>query len=183
MNYIKEDIEKMLREHPKNESKKTELQLRREEWQERLDYAGTVYKDTSEEVIKSMQLAGQAYDSIHSNTNKISDTTGNTALNYTKEIEHINKDDRDYLRTKIAQCKMEEQRIDKQIVRVKNLLNQLSKDEEFVVTTYYMKKAKWDYVEREYYSNFEVHKTVKQLQTYRDKALESMLEIVNIIEG
>ena len=60
-------------------------------------------------------------------------------------------------------------------------MNQLSKDEEFVVTTYYMKKSKWDYVEREYFNNFEIHKSVKQLQTYRDNAIESMLEIINII--
>ena len=39
----------------------------------RLEYAGTVYEETENEIIENMQLAGQAYDSIHSNTNKISD--------------------------------------------------------------------------------------------------------------
>lgn len=182
MKYIKEDIEKMLREHLKNEAKKTEIQLKREEYEERLQYAGTVYKDTEAEIIENMQLAGQTYDSIHSNTNKVSDTTANTAMNYRKEEIHINKEDRVFLERKILECEAEEKRLDKQIVRVKNLLNQLSKDEEFVVTTYYMKKAKWDYVEREYFSNFEIHKSIKQLQTYRDNAFNNMLEVINITE-
>lgn len=180
--YIKEDVEKMLREHLKNEAKKTEIQIKREEYEERLEYAGTVYEDTESEIIENMQLAGQAYDSIHSNTNKVSDTTANTAMNYRKEEIHINKEDRVFLERKILECEAEEKRLDKQIVRVKNLLNQLSKDEEFVVTTYYMKKAKWDYVEREYFSNFEIHKSIKQLQTYRDNAFNNMLEVINITE-
>lgn len=182
MKYIKEDIEKMLREHLKNEAKKTEIQLKREEYEERLEYAGTVYKDTESEIIENMQLSGQAYDSVHSNTNKISDTTANTAMNYHKEEIHINKEDRIFLERKIRECEAEEKKLDKQIVRVNNLLNQLSTDEEFVVTTYYMKKAKWDYVEREYFSNFEIHKSIKQLQTYRDKAFENMLEVINVTE-
>lgn len=37
MKYIKEDIEKMLREHLKNEAKKTEIQLKREEYEENFD--------------------------------------------------------------------------------------------------------------------------------------------------
>lgn len=181
MKYIKEDLERMLKEHLKNESKLTEVQLKKEEYEERLKYAGTVHEDTDEEIIENMQLAGQSYDSIHSNTNKISDKTFNTAMNYHKEERHINREDRVFLEKKILECENEEKRLNKEIVRVKNLLNQLSKDEEFVVTTYYMKKAKWDYVEREYFNNFEIHKSIKQLQTYRDSAFESMLEVINIV--
>lgn len=181
MKYIKEDLERMLKEHLKNESKLTEVQLKKEEYEERLKYAGTVHEDTDEEIIENMQLAGQNYDSIHSNTNKILDTTFNTVINYHREERHINKEDRVFLEKKILECEAEEKRLDKEIVRVKNLLNQLSKDEEFVVTTYYMRKAKWDYVEREYFNEFEIHKSIKQLQTYRDNAIESMLDVLNII--
>lgn len=181
MKYIKEDLERMLKEHLKNESKLTEVQLKKEEYEERLKYAGTVHEDTDEEIIENMQLAGQSYDSIYSNTNKISDKTFNTAMNYHREERHINKEDRVFLEKKILECETEEKRLDKEIVRVKNLLNQLSKDEEFVVTTYYMRKAKWDYVEREYFNEFEIHKSIKQLQTYRDNAIESMLDVLNII--
>lgn len=182
MKYIKEDIEVMLREHLKNEAKKTEIQLKREGYEERLEYAGTVHKDTESEIIENMQLSGQAYDSVHSNTNKISDTTANTALNYHKEEVHINREDRTFLERKIEECEAEEKKLDKQIVRVKNMLNQLSTDEEFVITTYYMKKAKWNYVEKEYFNNFEIHKSIKQLQTYRDNAIENMLEVINVTE-
>lgn len=85
-NYIKEDVEKMLREHKENESKLTEIDLKTEEYQQRLEYAGTVYEDTEKEVIENMQIAGQSYDNIHSNTNKISDKVSNTAINYKKEL-------------------------------------------------------------------------------------------------
>ena len=47
-----------------------------------------------------MQIAGQVYDRIHSNTNNISDKVSNTAMNYKKELNHINKFDRDYLSSK-----------------------------------------------------------------------------------
>ena len=69
--------------------------------------------------------------------------------------------------------------LDKKIVRVENMLKQLSEDEEFVVRKYYMKKSKWNYVEKAYFDNFETHKSIKQLQAYRDKALDSMLDIIN----
>ena len=88
--YIKEDIEKMLRNHKKDEAKLTEVQLKKEEYQEQLYYAGTVNEDTEKEVIENMQIVGQAYDSIHSNTNNISDKVSNTAINYKKELKILN---------------------------------------------------------------------------------------------
>ena len=98
--YIKEDIEKMLRNHKKDEAKLTEVQLKKEEYQEQLYYAGTVNEDTEREVIENMQIAEQVYDRIHSNTNNISDKVPNTAMNYKKELNHINKFDRDHLNSK-----------------------------------------------------------------------------------
>jgi hypothetical protein len=180
LKYIKEDIEKMLREHLKNEAKKTEIQLKREEYEERLQYAGTVYKDTEAEIIENMQLAGQAYDSIHSNTNKVSDIIANTAMNYRKEEIHINKENRVFLERKILECEAEEKRLDKQIVRVKNMLSQLSEDENFVMTTYYMQKSKWDYVSNRYYEEYKKPKSVNQLLNIRDRAMRSMLDIINV---
>src|SRR5699024_8988883 len=97
MAYIKDELEVMLKEHPKNEAKKTELQLKIETYEERLYYAGTVHKDTDNEVIEMMQLGAPISDMPKSNTNKIADTTGNTAMNYEKEKVHINKEDRSYL--------------------------------------------------------------------------------------
>ena len=178
--YIKEDVEKMLREYPKNEAKKTEIQLKHEEYEERLNYAGTVYKDTEKEIIENMQLSGQAYDSIHSNTNKISDTTANTAMNYHKEEVHVNKEDRVFLERKMLECEEEEKRLNKQIVRVKNLLNQLSKEQNFIITSYYLEKSKWDYVSKQYYEEYKKPKSINQLLNIRDTAIKSMLDILNI---
>ena len=54
--FIKEELEVMLKEYPKNEAKLTEIKLKKEEYQERLNYAGTVYENTDKEVIDEMQL-------------------------------------------------------------------------------------------------------------------------------
>ncbi len=178
--YIKEDVEVMLRNHKKNEAKLTEIELKMEEYQESLNYAGTVYQSKKEDVIENMQLGGNGYNDVHSISNKISDTVFNTAVNYHKEENHINKANREELERKIAKCEIEKIQLNKIIVRVKNILEQLSEEERFVVETYYMKKAKWDFVERAYFDEFEVHKTVKQLQTYRDSAFKSMLEVLNV---
>ena len=56
MKYIKEDIENMLKEHLKNQAKLTEIEIKREGYLERLEYAGTVYKEKDNETIESMQL-------------------------------------------------------------------------------------------------------------------------------
>lgn len=180
MEYIKEDVEKMLREHRDNESKLTELELKREEYQERLEYSGTVYQDSKEDVIEGMQLSGQVISDIpRINTNKVSDTTYNTVAGYNRELNHINKEDRTYLENKIKQCDKEIERLNKIIVRVKNIINPLSKEEKFVIETFYMDKAKWDYISDEYYEEFRKPKSIKQLQTYRDTALGRMLKILN----
>ena len=82
MKYIKEELEVMLKKHKENEAKLTEIQLKIEEYQERLDYAGTVCEEEDSEIIENMQLSGQNYDDIHSQTNKIIDKVANTAMNY-----------------------------------------------------------------------------------------------------
>lgn len=100
-------------------------------------------------------------------------------MNYHKEEYHINREDRVFLQAKIKEFEKIKSELDKKIVRVENMLKQLSEDEEFVVRKYYMKKSKWNYVEKAYFDNFETHKSIKQLQAYRDKALDSMLDIIN----
>ena len=179
MKYIKEDVEKMLKEHSKNQAKLTEVEIKREEYEKRLEYAGTVNEETNEEIIESMQLSGQAFDSIHSNTNKITDITGNTAINYHKEINYINKEDRSFLERKIEELTALKNNLDKQIVRVENLLRQLSVEEEFIIKTYYMQKAKWDYVSQQYCVEFQKPKSINQLLNVRDSAIKSMLDILN----
>ena len=179
MKYIKENVEKMLTEHKEKEAQLTEIDLKMEEYQQRLDYAGTVYEDTENEVIENMQVAGQAYDAIHSNTNKISDKVSNTVMNYQKELKHINKEDREYLLNKINELDRQKTQLNKVVVRVKNMINPLTQEEKFVIETYYMNKSKWDYVEKAYFNEFEKYKSIKQLQTYRDNAIKRMLKILN----
>lgn len=179
MKYIKEDIEAMLKDYKIDEAKLTELQLKEEEYQERLYYAGTVYQDSKDEIIENMQLAGQGYDCIHSNTNKISDKTSSTALNYEKEEEHINKEDRQFLEKKIAEIQIERTQLNKKIVRVKNMLNALNTEQKFIITSYYLEKSKWDYVSKQYFEEYNKPKSINQLLNIRDIAIDVMLNIVN----
>lgn len=182
MQYIKEDVETMLKDHLKNQAKLTEIQLKKEEYEERLEYAGTVYEETENEIIENMQLAGQAYDSIHSNTNKVSDKVSNTVMNYQKELNHINKEDRQFLQTKLEELNKLKDELDKKIVRVENMINQLSAEEKFVIKIYYMEKSKWDYVSQQYCMEFQKPKSINQLLNIRDTAIKSMLDVLNIGE-
>lgn len=180
--YIKENLEKMLREHTKNQAKLTEVELKKEEYEKRLEYAGSVNEETDKEIIESMQLSGQAYDIIHSNTNKISDTTASTAMKYQKEMHHVNVEDRAFLERKIFELTELKDELDKKIVRVENLLQQLSTEEQFIIKIYYMQKAKWDYVSQQYCVEFKKSKSINQLLNIRDSAIESMLDVLNIGE-
>lgn len=182
MQYIKEDVETMLKDHLKNQAKLTEIQLKKEEYEKRLEYAGTVYEETENEIIENMQLAGQAYDSIHSNTNKVSDKVLNTAMNYHREERHINKEDRQFLQTKLEELTKLKDELDKKIVRVENMINQLSAEEKFVIKIYYMEKSKWDYVSQQYCIEFQKPKSINQLLNIRDTAIKSMLDVLNIGE-
>lgn len=56
MQYIKEELESMLKNHKENEAKLIEIKLKIEEYQERYNYAGTVYEDSDTEIIENMQL-------------------------------------------------------------------------------------------------------------------------------
>ena len=182
MQYIKEDVERMLKDHLKNQAKLTEIQLKKEEYEQRLEYAGTVYEETENEIIENMQLVGQAYDSIHSNTNKVSDKVLNTVMNYHREERHINKEDRQFLQTKLEELNKLKDELDKKIVRVENMINQLSAEEKFVIKIYYMEKSKWDYVSQQYCMEFQKPKSINQLLNIRDTAIKSMLDVLNIGE-
>lgn len=182
MQYIKEDVERMLKDHLKNQAKLTEIQLKKEEYEKRLEYAGTVYEETENEIIENMQLVGQAYDSIHSNTNKVSDKVLNTVMNYHREERHINKEDRQFLQTKLEELNKLKDELDKKIVRVENMINQLSAEEKFVIKIYYMEKSKWDYVSQQYCMEFQKPKSINQLLNIRNTAIKSMLDVLNIGE-
>lgn len=182
MPYIKEDIESILKQQRENEGKILEIELKLEEYQQRLDYAGTVYEDTDEEIIENMQLSGQAYDSVHSNTNKISDKVSSTALNYHKEQYHINREDRSHLESEIKRLLNEKNILNKKIVRVKNWLDKISEKESFILAEFYINNRgkNWNKVVNEYNKRFDRDLTDRQLRTTRDKAIQNVLKIVNV---
>lgn len=182
MTYIKEDVEKMLIGHKENEGKKTEIELKLDEYQQRLDYAGTVYEDTENEVIENMQIAGQPYDSIHSNTNKITDKVSSTAMNYQKELNYINKEDRDFLKSEINKLEVKKDLINKKVVRVKSWLDKLDDRESTILEEFYInnKGKNWDKAVKEYNKKANKELQKRQLVTIRDEGIKKILNIVNI---
>lgn len=182
MQYIKEDVETMLIQYKENEGKMLEIELKLEEYQQRLEYAGTVYEDTENEVIENMQLAGQPYDTVHSNTNKISDKVANTAISYKKEQYYINEEDRAFLENEIDRLNSEKETINKKIVRVKNWLDKINEKEAFVLREFYInnKGKSWNRVVNEYNREYKKDLTDRQLRTTRDKGIQNVLKIVNV---
>lgn len=182
MNYIKEDVEKMLKEHKENEGRLFEIDLKIDEIKERLEYAGTVNEETKEEAIEGMQLGGHGYDSVPTKTNKTTDKTYNTAINYKKEQRHINREDRDYLERKLEKLKQEKKELDKKIVRVNNWLDKVEEREAFVLRELYInnKGKNWKRVIEEYKNQYGRELTDRQLRTTRDKAIQTILKIVNV---
>ncbi len=182
MEYIKEDVEKMLIEHKEDEGKKIEIELKLEEYEQRLDYSGTVYEDTEKEVIENMQVSGQAYDNIHSNTNNISNKVHDTAMNYHKELNHINKEDRTFLQSEINRLEVEKEKIDKKIVRVKNWLDKLDSREATILEEYYInnKGKNWEKAIKYYNKKEDKSLQKRQLKTIRDNAIEKILKMANI---
>jgi len=182
LEYIKEDIELMLINHKENEGKLFEIELKIDEYQKRLDYAGTVYEDTEKEVIENMQLAGQAYDSIHSNTNKISDKVSSTVINYKKEQTHINKEDRDFLESEKDRLELEKTELNKKIARVRTWLEKVEDEEATILEEFYInnKGKKWDKAVKAYNEREEKELTRRQLITKRDEAIKKILKMVNV---
>lgn len=182
MNYIKEDVEKMLKEHKENKGRLFEVDLKIDEIKERLEYAGTVNEETKEEAIEGMQLSGHEYDNIPAKTNKTTDKTYNTAINYKKEQRHVNREDRDFLERELENLKREKKELDKKIARVNNWLDKVEEREAFVLRELYInnKGKNWKRVIEEYKNQYGRELTDRQLRTTRDKAIQTILKIVNV---
>ena len=60
-----------------------------------------------------------------------------------------------------------------------NLLNQLTKEQKFVIVSYYIEKSKWDYISNQYFIEYQKPKSINQLLNIRDFAIKSMLDVLN----
>lgn len=132
--------------------------------------------------MKICSWSGQTYDSIHSNTNKITDKVSSTAINYKKEQTHINKEDRDSLETEIDRLNIQKSELNKKIARVKNWLDKLNERESFILEEFYInnKGKNWGKVVKEYSKKYEKDLTDRQLRTTKEKAIQNVLKIVNV---
>lgn len=60
------------------------------------------------------------------------------------------------------------------------MLKALNNEQKLIIQTYYMYEPKWNYVATTYVQVYNEPRTVNQLKNIRDKALEIMLEVINI---
>lgn len=181
MEYIKEDVENMLREHSNNERKITEVKLKIAEYKKVKENIGTETENKND-AIEGIQLAGQVISDIpKGGTNVISDITFNTVVNYNKEIDRIDIKDRKWLDRKIKLLEEKEDNLNKKIVRVKNLLESLTEKQKFVIEEYYIysNKGDWGNLEVEYENKFFKGIGRRQLQNIRDVAINNMIDILN----
>lgn len=182
MKYIKDDIENLLIEHKSNEGRLFEIDLKLDQYRKDLELAGTVYKDTENNAIESMQLSGKSYDTIHSNTNKTSDKVFSTAINYKSEVNYINKKDRTFLEGQILKLEDERENLNKKIARVKNWLDKIEYEKQCILKEFYInnKGKNWNKAVKEYgkYENVKELQE-RQLRTKCNEAIEDILNIVN----
>ena len=182
MKYIKEDIVNLLKEYKSNEGKIFEIDLKLDNYRKDLELAGTVYEDTEDNTIESMQLSGQSYDIIHSNTNKKSDKLFSTSINYKSEVNHINKKDRTYLENQIVKLEDEREELNKKVARVKNWLDKVEYEKQCILKEFYInnKGKNWNKAVKEYgqYENVKELQE-RQLRTKCNEAIEDILKIVN----
>lgn len=177
---IKEELETMLLNQSKNRSQINEMEFKIDGYKEELRLEGEEYTETEEESIESLQLKGQTYDRIRCDTNQVSDKVFNTVDQYKENLNSKNKKDRLELKIKINSLKKKKGDLERTVDRIDNLIKNLPIEEKFIIKTFYLEKAKWNYVSQEYCKEFQIPKTINQLINIRNKALTNMLDIINI---
>ena len=182
MKYIKEDITNLLKEYKSNEGRLFEIDLKLDQYRKDLELAGTVYEDTEEDAIKSMQLSGKGYDTIHSNTNKTSDKVFSTTVSYKSELNHINKKDRTFLENEILKLEEEKEGLNKKVARIKNWLDKIEYEKQCILKEFYInnkgKNCNKAVVEYGKYDNVKQLQE-RQLRTKCNEGIEDILKIVN----
>ena len=103
-------------------------------------------------------------------------------MNYQKELNYINKEDRDFLKSEINKLEVKKDLINKKVVRVKSWLDKLDDRESTILEEFYInnKGKNWDKAVKEYNKKANKELQKRQLVTIRDEGIKKILNIVNI---
>ena len=64
--------------------------------------------------------------------------------------------------------------------KVNRMLDALNNEQKLIIKTYYMYEPKWNYVATAYVQIYNEPRTVNQLKNIRDKAMQIMLDVINV---
>lgn len=179
--YEKCEIESMLKEYLKSKSQLEELESKIAKNNVLLKYNGTKMQESAEETIEGMSLNSPIIsDMPRGKTNKIHRPTENIALTYKEKLAYINEADKIKLMNENYVYNEKSEPLRDLVGKVDRMLKALNNEQKLIIKTYYMYEPKWNYVATTYVQVYNEPRTVNQLKNIRDKALEIMLEVINI---
>lgn len=179
--YEKCEIESMLKEYLKSKSQLEELESKIAKNKVTLKYNGMKMQESEEEAIEGMSLNSPTIsDMPRGKTNKINRPTEDIALTYKEKLTYINKADKIKLMNENYTYNEKAEPLRDLVGKVDRMLKALNNEQKLIIKTYYMYEPKWNYVATTYVQVYNEPRTVNQLKNIRDKALEIMLEVINI---
>jgi len=179
--YEKCEIESMLKEYLKSKSQLEELESKIAKNKVTLKYNGMKMQESEEEAIEGMSLNSPTIsDMPRGKTNKINRPTEDIALTYKGKLTYINKADKIKLMNENYIYNQKAEPLRDLVGKVDRMLKALNNEQKLIIQTYYMYEPKWNYVATTYVQVYNEPRTVNQLKNIRDKALEIMLEVINI---
>ena len=179
--YEKCEIESMLKGYLKSKSQLEELENKIAKNEVLLKFNGKKMQESEEEVIEEMSLNSPTIsDMPRGKTNKINRPTEDIALTYKGKLTYINKADKIKLMNENYTYNEKAEPLRDLVGKVDRMLKALNNEQKLIIKTYYMYEPKWNYVATTYVQVYNEPITLNQLKNIRDKALEIMLEVINI---
>lgn len=173
------EIENLLRTYLEKKSRIKFLELDIEGLKKMLEYKGTKHTVTKEEAIESIVLKPNIItDTPKGNgTSEYQSSTEKAALNYEKEMEHINNFDTDKIYSKIRQLQKEIDILKVDVNKVDIFLSGLTEREKFIAEKFYIHGWTWEEVTYYYNQKFPIAKGIRALKDYRNSLIEKINRI------
>ncbi len=106
--------------------------------------------------------------------------TEDIALSYRDNLTYINKADKIKLTNEIEEFNKKAEPLRELVGKVNRMLGALNNEQKLIIKTYYMYEPKWNYVSSVYMQVYNEPRTINQLKNIRDKAMQIMLDVINV---
>ncbi len=101
-------------------------------------------------------------------------------MSYKDKLTYINKADKIKLINEIEAYNKKAEPLRDLVGKVNRMLEALNNEQKLIIKTYYMYEPKWNYVATTYVQVYNEPRTVNQLKNIRDKAMQIMLNVINV---